>query len=106
MQAGGRPALMLAGMGADGFAERAARELRATGERVRKRVSDVPTKFTERETPIALHKVFGMPLVSAGRCLFGEEVEEGGVDDVGVGPGDVVRAALDGDECQVLDKRG
>jgi len=36
-----------------------------------------------------------------GCCLFGEEVEEGGVDHLGVGPGDVVRAAFNGDEGEV-----
>jgi DNA-binding NarL/FixJ family response regulator len=40
-------------MGADGFAERAARELRATGERVRKRTTDPPSELTARETQIA-----------------------------------------------------
>jgi DNA-binding CsgD family transcriptional regulator len=44
---------MLTSMGADGFAERAARELRATGERVRKRATDTPTQLTARETQIA-----------------------------------------------------
>jgi len=44
---------MLAAMGADGFAERAARELSATGERVRKRTADTPTQLTARETQIA-----------------------------------------------------
>jgi DNA-binding CsgD family transcriptional regulator/tetratricopeptide (TPR) repeat protein len=44
---------MFAAMGADGFAERAARELRATGERVRKRSSDPPTQLTAREHQIA-----------------------------------------------------
>ncbi|HEX6740126.1 MAG TPA: LuxR C-terminal-related transcriptional regulator, partial [Vicinamibacteria bacterium] len=44
---------MLTSMGADGFAERAARELRATGERVRKRTTDHPTQLTARETQIA-----------------------------------------------------
>jgi DNA-binding CsgD family transcriptional regulator len=44
---------MFATMGADGFAERAARELRATGERVRKRTTDVPTELTAREVQIA-----------------------------------------------------
>jgi len=44
---------MFAGMGADGFAERAARELLATGERVRKRTTDVPTELTAREVQIA-----------------------------------------------------
>jgi DNA-binding CsgD family transcriptional regulator len=44
---------MLTTMGADGFAERAARELRATGERVRKRATDTPAQLTARETQIA-----------------------------------------------------
>jgi DNA-binding NarL/FixJ family response regulator len=40
-------------MGAGGFAERAARELRATGERVRKRTTETPSQLTARETQIA-----------------------------------------------------
>jgi DNA-binding CsgD family transcriptional regulator len=44
---------MLTSMGANGFAERAARELRATGERVRKRTVDTPAQLTARETQIA-----------------------------------------------------
>jgi DNA-binding CsgD family transcriptional regulator len=44
---------MLASMGAEGFAERAARELVATGERVRKRSIDVPSQLTARELQIA-----------------------------------------------------
>ena len=44
---------MFASMGADGFAERAARELLATGERVRKRNADAPSQLTARETQIA-----------------------------------------------------
>ena len=44
---------MFATIGADGFAERAARELRATGERVRKRTTDTPDQLTARETQIA-----------------------------------------------------
>jgi len=43
---------MLAAMGADGFAERAARELRATGERVRRRSAETPARLTARETQI------------------------------------------------------
>jgi DNA-binding CsgD family transcriptional regulator len=43
---------MLASMGADGFAERAARELLATGERVRKRTTEAPLQLTARETQI------------------------------------------------------
>ncbi len=44
---------MFAAMGADGFAERAARELRATGERVRQRSTETPSRLTARETQIA-----------------------------------------------------
>ena len=44
---------MFATMGADGFAERAARELLATGERVRKRATDAPSRLTAREEQIA-----------------------------------------------------
>jgi DNA-binding CsgD family transcriptional regulator len=44
---------MFVTMGADGFAERAARELRATGERVRKRSTETPSQLTARETQIA-----------------------------------------------------
>jgi DNA-binding CsgD family transcriptional regulator len=40
-------------MPAEGFAERAARELRATGERVRARTTDPPDQLTGRETQIA-----------------------------------------------------
>ncbi len=38
--------------GMKAFAERAARELSATGERVRKRITDTPAKLTARETQI------------------------------------------------------
>jgi DNA-binding CsgD family transcriptional regulator len=44
---------MFASMGADGFADRAASELRATGERIRKRTIDNPARLTPRETQIA-----------------------------------------------------
>ena len=46
---------MLAAVGAGGFAERAARELRASGERVgaRERTIDPPARLTERESQIA-----------------------------------------------------
>ena len=44
---------MFAAMGAGGFAERAARELRATGERVRKRTTETPARLTAREAQIA-----------------------------------------------------
>jgi DNA-binding CsgD family transcriptional regulator/tetratricopeptide (TPR) repeat protein len=44
---------MFTSMGADGFAERAARELLATGERVRKRTTHTPAQLTARENQIA-----------------------------------------------------
>ncbi len=44
---------MLVGMGADGFAERAARELQATGEHVRQRAAPAPARLTARETQIS-----------------------------------------------------
>src|SRR5205807_7694153 len=44
---------MFAAMGADGFAERAARALLATGQRVRKRTTETPAQLTARETQIA-----------------------------------------------------
>jgi DNA-binding CsgD family transcriptional regulator len=44
---------MFGAMGAGGFAERAGSELHATGERVRKRTTDLPTGLTARETQIA-----------------------------------------------------
>jgi DNA-binding CsgD family transcriptional regulator len=44
---------LLTAMGAGGFAERAARELRATGERVSKRTSKPAGQLTARETQIA-----------------------------------------------------
>jgi DNA-binding NarL/FixJ family response regulator len=40
-------------MGADGFADRAARELNATGEKVRNRKTDLPGRLTAREDQIA-----------------------------------------------------
>ena len=44
---------MFASMGAEGFAERAARELLATSERVRKRATSAPAQLTAREIQIA-----------------------------------------------------
>jgi DNA-binding CsgD family transcriptional regulator/malonyl CoA-acyl carrier protein transacylase len=44
---------MFASMGADGFADRAARELRASGERVRKQTTHTPKALTAREAEIA-----------------------------------------------------
>jgi DNA-binding CsgD family transcriptional regulator len=44
---------ILAPMRADGFAQRATRELRATGERVRTRRTEAPAQLTARESQIA-----------------------------------------------------
>jgi DNA-binding CsgD family transcriptional regulator len=44
---------MFTTMGMDGFAELAARELRATGESVRKRTPEAPTELTAQEAQIA-----------------------------------------------------
>src|SRR6185437_6018539 len=58
------------------------------------------------ERPLARRHRLGRAAALAGRSSAGEEVEQGRVDHVGVGPGDVVRAALDGDEREILDQRG
>jgi hypothetical protein len=42
-----------------------------------------------------------------GVCaIYLQEVQKGGVDHVGVGPGDVVRSTLDGEDGEVLDETG
>ena len=61
---------MLATMGADGFAERAARELRATGERVRNRTTGSPVQLTARETQIARLAGNGQPNREIAAQLF------------------------------------
>jgi DNA-binding CsgD family transcriptional regulator len=61
---------MLASMGADGFAERAARELLATGERVRKPTTDSPAQLTARETQIARLAGDGLSNPQIGARLF------------------------------------
>ena len=57
-------------MGADGFAERAARELRATGERVRARITDTLDQLTARETQIAQLAGDGMSNQEIATQLF------------------------------------
>ena len=61
---------MLAAMGADGFAERAARELRATGERVRKRTAETSLQLTARETQIARLAADGLSNPEIAAQLF------------------------------------
>jgi DNA-binding CsgD family transcriptional regulator len=61
---------MLAGMGAGGFAERAARELRATGERVRKRTAEIPVQLTAREAQIARLAADGLSNPEIAAHLF------------------------------------
>jgi DNA-binding CsgD family transcriptional regulator len=62
---------MFAAMGAEGFAARAARELRATGEQVRERgVPGRPVQLTARETQIAHLAGHGMSNPEIGAQLF------------------------------------
>jgi ATP/maltotriose-dependent transcriptional regulator MalT len=61
---------MLSTMGADAFAERAARELLATGERARKRVSDTRDELTAQEAQIARLACDGLSNPEIGSRLF------------------------------------
>jgi DNA-binding CsgD family transcriptional regulator len=61
---------MLTSMGADGFAERAARELHATGERIRNRTTESPAQLTTRETQIARLAADGMSNPDIAAQLF------------------------------------
>lgn len=61
---------MLDGMGADAFAERARRELQATGETVRKRVVETLTDLTAQEANIARLAVEGRTNAEIGSQLF------------------------------------
>jgi DNA-binding CsgD family transcriptional regulator len=61
---------MLSAMGADAFAERAARELSATGENVRKRRTDTRDQLTAQETQIAQLAAAGYSNPEIGAQLF------------------------------------
>jgi DNA-binding CsgD family transcriptional regulator len=61
---------MFAGMGAEAFAERARRELLATGETVRKRTVEVPETLTPQERQIARRARDGQPNTEIAAELF------------------------------------
>ena len=61
---------MLSGIGAEGFAERARRELVATGETVRKRTAETVSELTDREAYIARLAVEGRTNLEIGAQLF------------------------------------
>lgn len=61
---------MFTGFGAGAFAERAGRELRATGETVRKRTSATPSALTAQETQIAQLARDGLTNAEIGAQLF------------------------------------
>jgi DNA-binding CsgD family transcriptional regulator len=60
----------LSAMGMDGFAERARRELLATGEAVRKRTVDTATELTDQEACVARLVAEGLTNVEIGAKLF------------------------------------
>ncbi len=57
-------------MGAEGFAERARRELLATGETVRKRTLETASELTAQELQIALRAGAGQTNAEIGAELF------------------------------------
>jgi DNA-binding CsgD family transcriptional regulator len=61
---------LLSGMGAEAFAERARRELLATGETVRKRSAETASELTDREAHIARLAVEGRTNTEIGTQLF------------------------------------
>jgi DNA-binding CsgD family transcriptional regulator len=60
----------LSAMGMDGFAERARRELVATGETVRKRTVDTATELTDQEACVARLVAEGLTNMEIGAKLF------------------------------------
>jgi DNA-binding NarL/FixJ family response regulator len=61
---------MFVGMGADGFAERARRELRATGETARKRSVETSSQLTPQETQVSRLARDGLSNPEIGARLF------------------------------------
>ena len=61
---------MFTSMGAEGFTDRAGRELLATGETVRKRTVDVPGELTAQEAQIAELARGGLSNPEIGTRLF------------------------------------
>jgi DNA-binding NarL/FixJ family response regulator len=61
---------MLSGMGMAGFAERARRELLATGETVRKRAAQATRQLTSEEASIARLAAEGLTNPEIGTRLF------------------------------------
>lgn len=61
---------ILGRIGADGFAERARHELRATGASVRKRTEESPTALTAQEAQVARLAADGMTNTEIGAQLF------------------------------------
>jgi DNA-binding CsgD family transcriptional regulator len=61
---------LLSGMGAEAFAERAARELRATGEQARRRTAEPADALTAQEAQIARLVATGATSREVGAQLF------------------------------------
>jgi DNA-binding NarL/FixJ family response regulator len=61
---------MFVAMGADGFAERAARELNATGETARKRTAETSIRLTAQEAQVARLARDGLSNLEIGSRLY------------------------------------
>src|SRR6266540_7338991 len=70
LRAGRQPAQMLTAMGIEGFAERARRELLATGETVRRRAVETADELTAQEAQIARLAGDGRTNLEIGAELF------------------------------------